>query len=177
MLDIELTTEQVQFDKTLPKLENSRRIDATLTHNGVHLTAYGFKTAPADVLVESGSDGLTIRDIPGTAGLTGSALRNLLRDTAKLQEFDLYKFWSARPLVSGWKISTNGDVLKFLLHMGAETTCFQVTPTSDMECRIVLRHGGEELWHRRMPVRFPQDLGEVYRMAQAIDVLCLSAKH
>ena len=177
MLDIELTQEQVQFYKTLPKLENSPNIDATLTHNGAQLAAYGFKTALADVLAERGSDGLTIRDIPGTNGLTGTAVLNLLRETARLQDFDLYKFWSARPPVSGWKVSTNGNAVTFLLHSGAETTCFQVTPTSDMGCLIVLRHGGEERWRRRLPVRFPQDSGEIYRMAQAIDCLCLSAKN
>lgn len=177
MFDIELTPEQVQFYKTLPKLENSDRVYATLTHNGVKLTACGFKSAPADVMAEHGADGLTILNIPGTDGLTGTAVLNLLRETAKLQGFDLYKFWSARPLVSGWKVSTHGDALTFLLHMGAETTCFQVTPTADMGCHIVLRHGGEERWQGRLPVRFPRDSGEIYRMAQAIDCLCLSAKN
>lgn len=177
MLDIKLTPEQVKFYKTIPKLGNSNRVDATLTHNGVQLTACGFKSAPADVTAECGFDGLTIRDIPGTDGLTGTAVLNLLRETAKLQEFNLYKFWSERPLVSGWKVSTHGNTLTFLLHTGAETTRFQVTPTSGMECRIVLLHGGEERWHGRLPVRFPQDSGEIYRMAQAIDCLCLSAKN
>jgi hypothetical protein len=67
MPDIELTPEQVQFYKTLPELENSNYIDATLTHDGVQLAAYGAKTA-------------------------------------------------------------HGGILTFLLHMGAETTRFQVTP-------------------------------------------------
>ena len=80
-------------------------------------------------------------------------------------------------LVSDLVGDSTTKALEFLFHMGAETTRFQVTHASDMECHIVLLHGGEERWHGRLPVQFPQDSGEIYRMAQAIDCLCWSAKN
>lgn len=169
MLDIKLTNEQIAFYKSLPEFEDSPKIDTTLTFEGVTLTAYGFNSTLADVLIEKGPKELTLRDIPGTVGFTGTAVLNMLRETAKLQEFNLYEFCAGRPILTSWDVNTRSECLTFGRIDDKGVSTFQVTPCTAGTCTVVLQNDGNELWRGNLLMRFPTSAFEICDAAKAID--------